>query len=364
MKKVIFPILIFGLFLINSTLAQSKVIINFFYGQGCPHCAKAESFLEDLSEKYPTIEIKKYEVYFHPNNLEIFKNFCHKYNFEPKGVPTIFIGNKYFVGFDKSTAREIEDYTKKLIKESREPGGEEATVPGKFSQKLTLTKVLSLASVDAINPCALAVLTLMLLAILTYNPKKRRNVLLAGGAFIFSVFLMYFFYGLIIIKFFQVVQALTSVRLYLYKILGGAAIFLGFLNVKDFIKYRPGGFLTEMPVFLRPKVQKIISGITSPKGAFLVGLFVTLFLLPCTIGPYVIIGGILSFFKILETIPWLLFYNLIFILPMIGIVIIIYLGTAKIEDVSSWREKNIRYLHLIAGLVMLGLGLGMLLGVI
>ena len=38
-------------------------------------------------------------------------------------------------------------------------------------KKLTLTKILSLAAVDAINPCALAVLALMLIAILTYNPK-------------------------------------------------------------------------------------------------------------------------------------------------------------------------------------------------
>ncbi|MBD3310303.1 hypothetical protein GF351_03735 [Candidatus Woesearchaeota archaeon] len=228
--------------------------------------------------------------------------------------------------------------------------------------KLTLAKLISLAAVDAINPCALAVLTLMLIAILTYNPKKKRNILLAGLAFTVSVFIMYMFYGLVIIKFFQLVQILTSVRIWMYKILGIVAILLGALNVKDFVKYKPGGVCTEMPISMRPKVKNIISGITSPKGAFVVGLFVTVFLLPCTIGPYVIAGGILSAYELIQTIPPLMLYNLIFVLPMFAITLMVYAGFAKVEDVSGWKEKNIRYLHLIAGVIMFGLGLAMLFG--
>jgi len=228
--------------------------------------------------------------------------------------------------------------------------------------RLTLAKILSLAAVDAINPCAIAVLTLMLIAILTYNPKKKRNVLLAGLAFTTSVFIMYLFYGLVIIRFFQLVQALTSIRLWLYTILGVAAVILGILNIKDFFRYKPGGVCTEMPLKIRPTVQKIISGITSPKGAFAVGIFVTIFLLPCTIGPYVIAGGILSALELFATIPWLLFYNFIFVLPMLVITAGVYKGFAKVEDVSGWKEKNIRHLHLIAGIIMMGLGIAMVMG--
>lgn len=230
--------------------------------------------------------------------------------------------------------------------------------------ELTLAKILGLAAVDAINPCALAVLTLMLIAILTYNPKNKRNVLLAGLAFTASVFIIYLFYGLVIIRFFQLVQLLTSIRLLLYKILGIAAILLGLLNIKDFIRYKPGGLLTEMPLSWRPKVKKLISGITSPAGAFILGAFVTIFLLPCTIGPYVIAGGILSVLELFDTIPWLLLYNAIFVLPMIAITLIVYAGIAKVEDVSDWKNRNIRYIHAIAGTIMLLLGLGMVLGLV
>jgi len=229
-------------------------------------------------------------------------------------------------------------------------------------QTLTLPKILSLAVVDAINPCALAVLALMLITILTYNPSNKKKILLAGLAFTFSVFIMYIFYGLIIIKFFQLIQALTNMRLWLYNILGFLAIALGTLNIKDFFKYKPGSLGTEMPMFLRPKVKKIISRVTSPTGAFVVGAFVTIFLLPCTIGPYVICGGILCTLGVLKSLPWLMLYNLIFVLPMLVITIIVYLGISKVENVSDWKDKNIRYLHLISGIIIFLLGLAMVLG--
>lgn len=229
---------------------------------------------------------------------------------------------------------------------------------------LTVSTILFLAAVDAVNPCALAVLTLMLIAILTYGPERRRNVLLAGMSFTLSVFLLYMLYGLVIIKFFQVVSALASVRLALYMVLGALAIVLGLLNVKDFFRYRPGGILTEMPMSMRPRVKRILEGVTSPGGAFLVGMFVTLFLLPCTIGPYIIAGGILSVMEIVQTIPWLLLYNAIFVLPMVGITVVVYLGMKKVDDVSGWKDRNIRYLHLVSGMIMLLLGIAMVTGLV
>jgi hypothetical protein len=41
---------------------------------------------------------------------------------------------------------------------------------------------------------------------------------------------------------------------------------------------------------------------------------------------------------------------------------VIYFGLGRVEDVSGWKEKNIKYLHGVAGFIMLMLGLAMLLG--
>jgi len=223
--------------------------------------------------------------------------------------------------------------------------------------EFTLVKIISLAAVDAINPCTLAVLSLMLVAILTYNPTKKRNILLAGLAFIFSVFVMYLIYGLIIIESFQLFSTLKIVQLWLYKIIGVGAIVLGFLKIRDF-------FQAKMVCKVTPKIDRILSKITSPGGAFLVGALVTVFLLPCTIGPYVICGGILCELGILKSLPWLLLYNLIFVLPMVIVVLIIYFGLRKVEDIASWQAKNIKYIHLISGLIVLGLGIAMVLGLV
>jgi len=244
-----------------------------------------------------------------------------------------------------------------VISASGEELPPEEELPAETKFKLTLPKIVSLAAVDAVNPCALAVLTLMLIAILTYNPTKRRNILLAGLAFVVAVFVMYLIYGLIIIKSFQLIQSLTFIRLWLYKILGAGAIILGCFKLRDFFQYKA-------VCKVSPRVDRIISKITSPKGAFLVGAFVTIFLLPCTIGPYIICGGILCPFGILKSLPWLLLYNSIFILPMLVVILIIYLSLGKIEDISSWQAKNIKYLNLISGLIILGLGIAMILGLV
>lgn len=367
MKKqtVLFLTMVF--LIISIVVAQeNKATVYFFWGQGCPHCVAEKAFLETLKEKYPQLEVKSFEVYLNEENRELFSKMCKAYGFEPRSVPTIFIGEKFLVGYadDATTGATIENEIINCIEDGCIDPGEKLKKAKTDVETIGLTtaKIVSLAAVDAVNPCALAVLSLILIALITYNPKNKRNVLLGGLAFTLSVFVIYFLYGLVIIKFFQVIQVLTSIRLFLYKLLGVVAVILGILNVKDFFFYKPGGFGTEMPMSLRPKVKKIVSGITSPKGAFVVGAFVTIFLLPCTIGPYIIAGGILSTLELVKTIPWLLIYNIIFILPMLVITGIVYAGITGIENVSKWKDKNIRYLHLIAGAIILCLGIIMIFG--
>ncbi|MCD4811756.1 hypothetical protein K8R14_04095 [bacterium] len=231
-------------------------------------------------------------------------------------------------------------------------------------EPISLTKILGLALADSINPCAISVLLLMLLAISTYNPKDRRQILFSGLAFILAVIVMYMFYGFLIIKAFQFLQSLTLFKELFYKGLAIVALILGTLELKDYFKYRPGTAGTEMPMFLRPKMKKFVSRITSPLGAFSMGLFVTLFLLPCTIGPYVILGGMLSTLDFLKSVPYLLTYNFIFVLPMILITLLIFLGTKNIGDVTDWRNTNVRMMHLISGILMIALGIVMFFGLL
>ncbi len=228
--------------------------------------------------------------------------------------------------------------------------------------ELTFPTLVALAAADAVNPCELAVLTLALIAILTRYPRERKKVLQVGLAFTAAIFLMYLFYGLVLINIFKGITALADVKIWLYSALGVIGIILGLLNIKDFFSYGALGMVTEVPKRWRPSMKNIIAGITSAKGAFITGLIVALFLTPCTMGPYLICCGLLEPLSIIQTIPWLLLYNIIFVLPMIAITLIIYFGFTTIDTVYGWREKNIRLLHLIAGIILVIIGFALLLG--
>ena len=86
--------------------------------------------------------------------------------------------------------------------------------------------------------------------------------------------------------------------------------------------------------------------------------------MPCTIGPYIIAAGILSVFDMLANVPILLLYNLVFVAPMLAIVGVVYFGLGRVHDIYLWKERNIGKLHLIAGIIILGLGIAMLLGLV
>ena len=67
-------------------------------------------------------------------------------------------------------------------------------------------------------------------------------------------------------------------------------------------------------------MKRIIQRVTSVPGAFLTGFVVSLFLLPCTSGPYIVILGLLGKTATRpEALAWLVLYNLIFVLPMVAI---------------------------------------------
>lgn len=231
------------------------------------------------------------------------------------------------------------------------------------SELLNFGKITLLALADSVNPCALAVLTMVLMTILIQNPEKRKKVLYAGLAFSSAVFLGYLFYGAIIIQFFRTFAELMRQNTgIIYKGLAILAMLLGALNIKDFFVYKQGSFATEMPIWMRPRVKRIIEKITSPFGAFVIGFVVTLFLLPCTMGPYIVASGLLSELGILKALPWLIYYNFIFILPMIIISFAIYFSFTEVERVSGWKERNIKILHLIAGILLFIIGIALLAG--
>lgn len=101
----------------------------------------------------------------------------------------------------------------------------------------------------------------------------------------------------------------------------------------------------------------ILGAVTSPIGAFFAGLVVCLFELSCTGGPYLFILGLLGSSRTRkEAALLLLLYNFIFVMPLIVINFLVYLGSTTLQNVADWKDRYIRHLHLFDGIILIGLG--------
>ncbi len=353
---------------------QDNPDVLLFYGRGCPHCLKAIDFFQEIRAEYPKFVINEYETYFDQDNRILFQEISTAYDSQIQGVPTIFIDDKVIVGFsaaiEDSLRAEIErcstdqcgsplskldngdnkDITA-IVGDSSPADDPEKTA---FKKNLTVPAVLSAAAVDAINPCAFAVLIILLTTILA--TKNRKRALFAGLFFSLSIYISYFLMGL---GLYTAIQAANLTRIF-YIVVSILAIFVGLFNLKDYFWYGKW-FIMEVPMSWRPRLKALLKGVTSIPGAFLIGFAVSLFLLPCTSGPYIVILGLLaSATDRTYAMLLLLLYNFVFILPMLIITFAIYSGFTTTEKAEEWRQKKLKVLHLIAGLIILALGLGML----
>jgi len=339
--------------------------IYFFYGDGCPHCARVEPFIAQLESKYPNLEVHKFEIYNNRSNALTLNDYFNAYNLpeSERGVPVVFISNKYFIG-DVPILENLENEIKNTpfaacpkLENVQAIGKTGPSSPLQKLGALSLVTVISAALVDSINPCAIAVLLILLGALLIAGNKRR--ALKAGIAFTISIYVVYFLFGLGIFSALQV----SGLSYWFYKIIGIIAIIIGLANIKDYFWYGAGGFVMEIPRSWRPALKKMLSAVTSPLGAFLMGFVVCLFELPCTGGPYFFILGLLAERATMTAaIPILLFYNVFFVLPLVLITLFMYFGFASVEKMTEWKEKNLRRLHLVAGLIMLILGIIVVLG--
>ncbi|HEY4510961.1 MAG TPA: hypothetical protein VJG29_01160, partial [Candidatus Paceibacterota bacterium] len=91
----------------------------------------------------------------------------------------------------------------------------------------------------------------------------------------------------------------------------------------------------------------------------LLGVFVVLVELPCTGAPYFAILGLLAEGEYAQAVPLLLLYNLVFVLPLLFVILIAYLGVAS-ETLERWRKTHRGFMRLCIGIFLVALGAYML----
>lgn len=352
-----FLITFFALLILPGVFAEpsNSTCAYFFYGEGCPHCGEVEIFLQDFQSGHSDCNITWFEVYKSKANIVLLNSYFDMHNITPekRGVPAIVLLDRVLSG-DKEIMGGLE-----AAMSSSNNSACPSVSPGEGITTIPLATVISAAFVDSINPCAFAVLLILMGALLASGGRKR--ALYSGLAFTASIYISYFLFGLGLFSALQI----SGLSYWFYQIVGAFAVIIGLANIKDYFWYGAGGFAMEIPRSWRPTLKSLLRSVTSPLGAFAMGFVVCLFELPCTGGPYLFILGLLAE-KATQAaaIPVLLLYNLFFVFPLLLLTGMIYLGLSNVEKADEWKERNIRNLHLIAGLIMLVLGLMCLLKIV
>ena len=349
--------LILSIFLLQGFAEDNSIELLFFYEAGCPHCARIERFLNERIESNYRVEIKRYEVH-KPENARLLSRFAALYHTEVY-TPVVVIGDTLIIGDERKSFRLIEESVREALRTNAPSPISLLTDKEDFKRKISITALLSAAAADAINPCACAVLVLLLGTILV-SRKNRQQVIKAGLAFTTSTLISYLLMGM---GLFYAIR-IAGIQQYIYIGVSILAILIGLGNIKDYAW--PGKwFSMEVPRSWQPKVQAITSRVTSVPGAFGIGFLVSIFLLPCSSGPYLVVIGMLSESSSrLQAIGLLLIYNLIFILPFIAITLAVGFGYTTTARVEKLRKEKLSKIHLITGLIMLAIGVGLMLLVV
>lgn len=217
-----------------------------------------------------------------------------------------------------------------------------------------LPVVVGTALIDSINPCAIGVL-ILLIATLLHLSKDKTKMLKVGLIYIAAIYVTYLSAGFGLLVFIQKLNISGP----LSWIVGGLVIILGLIEIKDFFWYGKGITLAIPPERAK-QIQKYIKHVTVP-GAIFLGAFVAAVELPCTGGPYLAITTFLAKIGFTWGVFWLLvFYNLIFVMPLIIILGLAFLGM-NTEKMQQWKNQGRTWMRLFIGLVMIALGVVLIL---
>ena len=209
----------------QSATAAAPVNVHLFWSIGCPHCAKAQRFLDDAAAADPGILLSEYEISADAANRDLFRRVTVAFAVEVPAVPLVAIGEQIFIGYmsDETTGARLRaailacraaacpDIVGALARQRSGAGppakSQDAAGPGggtllpaeirlpflgavsTASLSMPALTVL-LAAADGFNPCAMWVLVFLIGLLLGMSDHLRMWAL--GGTFLLASAAVYF----------------------------------------------------------------------------------------------------------------------------------------------------------------------------
>ena len=219
---------------------------------------------------------------------------------------------------------------------------------------LSLYMVVFAALVDSMNPCGLSVLVFLLISMAAAGDRKR--ILLVGGVYIAAMFLFHLFVGIGLFSAFAL-SGLSKP----FSIIGGIiALVLGIVTLADVLRNRET-YLLSIPESGKGLLGTYIRKATMP-AAFILGILAGILGFSCTGGIYISILGLMGRdMTVMTGLPWLVLYNIVFVLPLVLVTLFAAYGISP-ERAERWRTENKRMVRVVIGIILVALGLLILSG--
>jgi glutaredoxin len=373
----------------TETLSTQSPDIEVFVRAGCPHCAKAEEFLSKLKQEQPGLRIVIRDVSRETAAMERLQHIAGSHGTALVRVPAFAVGGQLIVGYseDASTDKLIRDSLARAhpsvqqsnvapsceAAESYTCGPDTAAPASKpeiftvdfFGHTLSLDQVglplftLAMGLLDGFNPCSMWVLILMISLLAPLNNRPR--MLAIAGTFIAVQGIAYFLFMAAWLNLFLLIglSRLSEIVIAVLALLAGA------LNLKDSWRFGRGISLS-IPASAKPgiyaRMRRVLHAdnlIAALIGTVLLGVLVQIIELLCTSGFPALFTRILTQRHLdnMGYYGYLLLYDAAY---MADDVIILAIGVITLSQ-HRLQEKEGRWLKLISGLVMVGLGIYLLL---
>ena len=375
------PIFVFG--------SEKDLNLYLFYGDGCPHCAVLEKYLDTYLKDKDYIHLHKYEVWYSTENQEKYKKVHEILKVGGNGIPFLVIGETSITGFDEEyTPEKIENAIKYYSKvkfndkvgvylgvadekdidnsnlDNNHYVDEEVSIPiiGKKNAKEVpiLLSTVIIGLVDGFNPCAMWILIFLISMLLGIKDKKRRWAL--GITFLVSSAVVYFLFLLSWLSLAEFLNATAYIRLGISFV----AIMFGTYAIIVFFKNLNKDDACEVVDSKRRRkiirsIQKIVKEKSFPLallGIALLALAVNIIELLCSLGLPVMYSEILT----INEVPFVskVIYSLIYVFFFLLDDILVFIIAMKTLEIKVISNKFGKYSHLIGGIIMLLIGILMI----
>jgi len=360
--------------------SRTQQDIEIFVSAGCPHCAAAKAFLDELVRERPGLRVTVTDLHSDTSALVRLRELWRIAGIARPGVPTIRIGNELIVGFDTP------ETTGARIRAALDHGGQTRVPSGAAcdvaetnscgapqddaieipwtGRKLSVADVglplftVVIGLLDGFNPCSMWVLILMISMLATLG--DRRRMLAIAGTFVAIEGIAYFAFMAAWLNLFLLVgiSRISEIAIALLAIIAGA------INLKDFVAFGRGITLS-IPAAAKPGIYARLRAILRTErlwpallGTVVLAVLVQIVELLCTSGFPALYTRILTLhqFDKATYYGYLLLYNLMY---MLDDIVILTIGVVTLSQ-HRLQEKEGRLLKLVAGLVMLALGIYLL----